>query len=109
MFVTLEMLWQYELEHVKWQTCIGNWSLLRILFVEDCFLLFTLFSSIVYADIVLTPWILLSDGVGGKTEQDNHEDVDSLPSQELKKLANGNNKVWSTLQDAALFVVDMAP
>lgn len=42
---------------------------------------------------MLTPWILLSDGVGGKTEQDNHEDVDSLPSQELKKVANGNNKV----------------
>jgi hypothetical protein len=61
--------------------------------VGDSFLLFTLFLSVLYADIVLTQWILLSDGVGGKTEQDNHEDVDSLPSQELKKLANGNNKV----------------
>ncbi|KAF8715119.1 hypothetical protein HU200_027673 [Digitaria exilis] len=45
------------------------------------------------------------DGVGGKTEQDNHEDVDSLPSQELKKLANGNNKVPGTLDDYKRLVV----
>lgn len=68
-------------------------GVIAIFFVGDSFFLFTLFLSVVYADIVLTPWILLSDGVGGKTEQDNHEDVDYLSSQELKKLANGNNKV----------------
>jgi hypothetical protein len=68
-------------------------GVIAIFLVGDSFLLFTLFLSVLYADIVLTQWILLSDGVGGKTEQDNHEDVDSLPSQELKKLANGNNKV----------------
>ncbi|CAL5016289.1 unnamed protein product [Urochloa decumbens] len=45
------------------------------------------------------------DGVGGKTEQDNHEDVDSLSSQELKKLANGDNKVPGTLDDYKRLVV----
>lgn len=45
--------------------------------------------------------VFISDGVGGKTEQGNHEGVDSLPSQELKKLVNGNSKVRYTLHDAA--------
>jgi hypothetical protein len=35
----------------------------------------------------------ISDNVGGKTEKDNHEGVNSLLSEELEKLANGNSKV----------------
>lgn len=44
-----------------------------------------------HANVVLTLLLLLSDGVGGKTEQGNLEDADS--SQELNKLVNGNSKV----------------
>ncbi|KAL5675694.1 hypothetical protein ACJX0J_011825, partial [Zea mays] len=33
------------------------------------------------------------DNVGGKTEKDNHEGVNSLLSEELEKLANGNSKL----------------
>ncbi|KAL6838843.1 hypothetical protein ACP4OV_031279 [Aristida adscensionis] len=45
------------------------------------------------------------EGVGGKTEQDNLEDADSVPSQELNKLANGNSKVPATLDDYKKLVV----
>ncbi|CAD6260483.1 unnamed protein product [Miscanthus lutarioriparius] len=49
--------------------------------------------------------IVMINGGGGKTEQDNHEGVDSLPSQELKKLANGNSKIPGTLDDYRKLVV----
>ncbi|KAL6652505.1 hypothetical protein ACP70R_011430 [Stipagrostis hirtigluma subsp. patula] len=45
------------------------------------------------------------EGVGGKTEQDNLDDADSVPSQELNKLANGNSKVPGTLDDYKKLVV----
>ena len=43
--------------------------------------------------IDVTLWMLLSEGVGGRSEENNHGDADFSPSQELDKLVNGNNKV----------------
>jgi len=45
------------------------------------------------------------DNVGGKTEKDNHEGVNSLLSEELKKLANGNTKIPGTLDEYRKLVV----
>ncbi|XP_062225953.1 MA3 DOMAIN-CONTAINING TRANSLATION REGULATORY FACTOR 4-like [Phragmites australis] len=45
------------------------------------------------------------DDVGGKTEQDNLEDANSLPSKGLNKLVNGNSKVPATLEDYKKLVV----
>ncbi|XP_040379223.1 MA3 DOMAIN-CONTAINING TRANSLATION REGULATORY FACTOR 1-like [Oryza brachyantha] len=39
------------------------------------------------------------EGAGGKNEQGNLEGADSVPSQDLNKLANGNSKVPATLDD----------
>jgi hypothetical protein len=45
------------------------------------------------------------EGVGGKSEENNHGDADFSPSQELDKLVNGNNKVPATLDDYRKLVV----
>ena len=53
----------------------------------------TILLLIVPMGIDVTLWMLLSEGVGGRSEENNHGDADFSPSQELDKLVNGNNKV----------------
>lgn len=55
--------------------------------------------------MAITLSMLLSEGVGGKIEQDNLGVADPLPSQEFSKLVNGNNKVPGTLDDYRKLVV----
>lgn len=47
---------------------------------------------IVYIDFVVFVYTAL-EGAGGKNEQYNLEDVDSVASKMSNKLVNGNNKV----------------